>query len=194
MSALAMAHESKGGSAQAARKAAGNLRINQPDDAFEQEADRVAEEILAGPRRRPAWSLSRVSMGPPLQRQCACGGKCEDCKQEKVVQRQASGGPAPAIAPAIVDRVLEAHGQPLDRATREFFEPRFGCDFSKVRIHADAEAEQSAAELGARAFTFGDRIAFAGGQYAPGTKAGRRLIAHELAHVTQQRSDPQRRI
>ena len=92
---------------------------------------------------------------------------------------------APVAVPAIVHRVLSRRGQPLDASTRAFFEPRFGHDFSKVRIHADAEAGQSAAAVSAHAYAYGQDIAFASDRYAPTTMAGRALLAHELAHVVQ---------
>jgi len=76
-------------------------------------------------------------------------------------------------------------GRPLSSATRNFFEPRFGFDFSRLRIHTDAEAAQSARALNADAFTIGRDIVFGAGRYAPHTSAGQRLLAHELAHVVQ---------
>ncbi len=69
---------------------------------------------------------------------------------------------------------------------RGFFEPRFGQDFSQVRVHADAVASDSARSIGALAYTVGHDIVFAGGQYAPDNRAGQRLLAHELTHVVQQ--------
>ena len=95
---------------------------------------------------------------------------------------QAAGGEAPAI----VHEVLRSPGQPLDAATRTFFEPRFGRDFSQVRVHAGAAAEQSARDVNAHAYTVGHNIVFGAGRFAPGTNEGRRLIAHELTHVMQQ--------
>jgi uncharacterized protein DUF4157 len=85
-----------------------------------------------------------------------------------------------------VEGVLRATGQPLDATTRAFFEPRFGHDFSRVRVHADATATKSAQAINALAYTVGREVIFASGQYAPATTAGRRLLAHELAHVVQQ--------
>lgn len=82
--------------------------------------------------------------------------------------------------------VLGSAGQPLDSATRAFFEPRFGHDFSRVRVHQDARAAASARAVNALAFTAGHDLVFASGQYAPSTTAGRLLLAHELAHVVQQ--------
>jgi hypothetical protein len=78
-------------------------------------------------------------------------------------------------------------GRPLDAATRGYFEPRFGQDFSHVRVHTDAAAQASAASHGALAYAAGRDVVFANGQYRPHTTEGRWLIAHELAHVVQQR-------
>jgi hypothetical protein len=86
-----------------------------------------------------------------------------------------------------VHEVLRSPGQPLDPAARTFFEPRFDHDFGQVRLHTDARAADAARELGARAYTIGRDIAFGSGEYVPETPAGRRLLAHELAHVVQQR-------
>jgi Domain of unknown function (DUF4157) len=91
-------------------------------------------------------------------------------------------------APPIVHDVLRSPGQPLDTATRAFMEPRFGHDFSKVRVHSDARAAEAASVLSARAYTVGDNVVFGPGRYAPATKLGHRLMAHELTHVVQQRA------
>jgi hypothetical protein len=88
-----------------------------------------------------------------------------------------------------VSEVLRSPGQPLDTATRAFMEPRFGRDFSGVRVHTDAKAEESARAVSARAYAVGSNVVFGIGQYAPRTAAGNRLIAHELAHVVQQSFD-----
>lgn len=82
---------------------------------------------------------------------------------------------------------LRGGGQPLPESTRSFFEPRFGHDFSRVRVHHDARAAESARAINARAYTRGRDIVFGAGQYAPGTSSGQRLLAHELTHVIQQR-------
>ncbi|BDA84740.1 hypothetical protein Sa4125_22820 [Aureimonas sp. SA4125] len=103
-------------------------------------------------------------------------------------RRGTSAGPV--AVPAIVNRVLSRTGQPLDAATRAHFEPRFGHDFSKVRIHADAEAGQSAAAVSADAYAYRQDIVFAPNRYAPTTIAGRTLLAHELAHVVQDAGMP----
>lgn len=88
--------------------------------------------------------------------------------------------------PPIVHEVLRSPGQPLDPATRTFMEPRFGHDFSKVRVYADNSAAKSARALHALAYTVAPNIVFGAGQYAPHTHAGQRLLAHELTHVVQQ--------
>jgi hypothetical protein len=85
-----------------------------------------------------------------------------------------------------VHEVLRSPGQPLDEATRTYFEPRFGHDFSGVRVHTGAAAEQSAREVNANAYTVGHNMVFGVGRFAPGTQDGRHLIAHELTHVVQQ--------
>jgi outer membrane protein OmpA-like peptidoglycan-associated protein len=89
-------------------------------------------------------------------------------------------------APSIVNEVLTGPGQPLDLSTREFMEPRFGYDFGQVRVHVDSKAARSAEALSARAFAMGRHIVFGRSEYSPQTTEGKRIIAHELAHVVQQ--------
>lgn len=91
------------------------------------------------------------------------------------------------ISSPLMGEVLRSSGQPLDAATRSFMEPRFGHDFSRVRVHTDAAAAQSAREVGARAYTVGAHIVFGQGRNASAPGHDRRLLAHELAHVVQQR-------
>jgi len=135
--------------------------------------------------------LSGASLPAPLLRKCACGGsgECKDCeeKEKKKLQKKNDGPPRATEAPPIVNQVLRQSGQPLDPATRAFMEPRFGHDFSQVRVHTDAQAGQSARAVQARAYTVGQDIAFAPGQYAPHTNTGGKLLAHELSHTLQQR-------
>jgi hypothetical protein len=94
--------------------------------------------------------------------------------------------PARREAPPVVVEALSGAGRPLDDETRAFMEPRLGHDFSKVRVHTDERAAESARSLNAVAYTVGDRIVFGAGQYSPSTAAGRGLLAHELTHVVQQ--------
>ncbi|HEY7334951.1 MAG TPA: DUF4157 domain-containing protein [Bryobacteraceae bacterium] len=93
---------------------------------------------------------------------------------------------AASEAPPIVAQALRSPGHPLDASARAFFEPRFGYDLSRVRIHTDAEASQSARSVAAKAYTVGNHIAFETGRFAPSTREGGSLLAHELAHVVQQ--------
>lgn len=101
-----------------------------------------------------------------------------------------SDSPLAAEVPPIVQDVLRASGRPLDDATREFMEQRFGHDFSGVRVHTDGQGAAAARAEHARAYTVGQDIAFGTGHYAPGTGAGRELLAHELIHVVQQSGYP----
>ena len=127
---------------------------------------------------------------PDLQLQRACArchtetpGQEHDLLQTKHVS---SGDMRQAAVPPIVDEVLAAPGQPLDKATSDVMESRFGHDFSKVRIHNDQLAAQSAKAVAAEAYTVGSKVVFGDGRYAPATLDGQRLLAHELAHVVQQ--------
>jgi hypothetical protein len=90
--------------------------------------------------------------------------------------------------PSIVRETLRSPGQPLDTETRSFMESRFGHDFSQVQVHTDTRAAESARAVDALAYTVGRDVVFGAGQYAPGTKTGRQLLAHELTHVMQQGS------
>ena len=107
---------------------------------------------------------------------------------QRVAARNDSLTRSPSTALLAVHETLRSRGQPLDAGTRAYFEPRFGHDFSRVRIHADRQAGETARAMDAVAYTVGSRIAFAEGRYQPWTAAGRRLLAHELAHVAQQRN------
>ena len=142
------------------------LKIGQPGDKYEREADRVADEIITVPTR------SAVCCAPPrIQR---CTGQANEETD---------------TVPASVDRVLNSSGRPLEPVLRRNMEQRFGCDFSHVRVHSGKAARQSARDVNANAYTAGSNIVFGWGQYSPGTKKGRRLIAHELTHVVQSGSE-----
>src|SRR5262245_29887796 len=153
-------------------------------------SDRTATQTqtAAAPAAKPAQSGI-------LQRQCACGqhtiagGECEECKKKREtgsLQRAATSAAPVGAAPPIVHDVLRSPGRPLDPATRAFMEPRFGHDFSRVRIHDDSLAADSARAVSARAYTVGQNIAFDRGQYQPHTTEGAGLLAHELTHTVQQ--------
>jgi hypothetical protein len=149
------------------RRLQAKLDIGRQGDIYEQEADRVAERVLETPLH------AEVSPTPPrIQR-----------------IREQSAGHTEA-APASVDHALASPGAPLEPALRQDMEQRFGHDFSKVRVHSDTLAERSARDVNARAYTVGHHIVFGATEFAPATRDGRRLLAHELTHVVQQRSAP----
>jgi len=175
------------------------LTISQPSDLYEQEADRVADEVMRMPDRTPG---APETGGPPqisrLQRKCA---QCE----EEEVQRQAmegemeeeeegnlqakeASGEATEVTSAAQAQIegLRGGGEPLSESVRAFFEPRFGHDFSRVRVHSDARAAASAQSVNALAYTIGKDVVFAAAQFSPATTQGRKLLAHELTHVVQQ--------
>jgi hypothetical protein len=139
------------------------LRVNEPGDVYEQEADRIADQVMAAPAH------STVSGVPP-----------------RIQRFSAQSNGRMDAAPASVDQALASPGRPLEPALRQDMEPRFGHDFSRVRVHSGAAAEQSAQGVNAKAYTMGRNIVFGTGGFAPSTHEGRRLLAHELTHVVQQ--------
>ncbi|MDH3604501.1 MAG: DUF4157 domain-containing protein, partial [Candidatus Tectomicrobia bacterium] len=148
---------------------------------YTQGADPIAEQVM----RMPV---------PKLQHACLCSGGCSKCQTKKPSQeyeylqtkRVQPGNTGQIAAPPIVHDVLSTPGQPLDRATRNFMEPRFGHDFSQVRVHTDVKAAKSALAVNAYAYTLGRNVVFGAGQYSPHTREGQSLLAHELTHVIQQ--------
>ncbi|MBD3884272.1 DUF4157 domain-containing protein [Phormidium tenue FACHB-886] len=154
------------------------LTVSQPNDPAEQEADRMADQVVRMQVPHSSQEIGR-SLQTSVQRKCAT---CET--EERQTQQQAESDQPTAQ----VQRVVQSGGQPLDADTQAFMKPRFGFDFSQVRIHADEQASQSAEAVNAQAYTLGNHIVFRSGQYAPETEAGKRLLAHELTHVVQQQS------
>ncbi|SFL96896.1 Outer membrane protein OmpA [Nitrosomonas nitrosa] len=142
------------------------LAIGASNDPLENEADRIADQVMA-----MQMSFSRVTdafLSIPIQRNTM----------------QSSG--MMNIASDSVDQALSSSGRPLEPALRQDMEQRFGYDFSQVQVHSDVAASQSAREVNAKAYTVGHDIVFGAGQFSPGTQEGRRLLAHELTHVVQQ--------
>lgn len=133
------------------------LLVGSPQDPLEREADTASEQAM-----RP----SRV---------------------DSCLRQESGAAPAMRAAPSAVHAVLREQGAPLDAESRRFFEPRFGFDFSGVRVHAGPVAAESAEAVHARAYTVGQNIVFGAGQFATRSESGRRLLAHELAHTIQQR-------
>ena len=146
------------------------VAVNEPGDVYEQEADRLANEIVQNPEPK-------------------IGGKKRVGRVRSYVQRRISDGSAGlTAAPATLVEVLRSPGQPLDPVTRAFMELGFGADFSQVRGHADAVASRSTEAVGAKAYTIGSNMVFRRGEYAPETTQGQRLLAYEPVHVLQQRA------
>jgi len=142
-----------------------NLTLGDVDDPAEHQAERIAHQIMNASQAAPV----------PLPDHGHAAGRATPLTRTARTAVQ---------APGIVHEALRAPGQPLDAGTRSFFEPRFGVDLSRVRVHADMLAARSARAVDARAYTLGDQIVLGAGQYRPGTVGGRALLAHELAHVT----------
>jgi Domain of unknown function (DUF4157) len=157
------------------------LAIGPVDDPLEREADRVAYHVM----RMPDPQVSVTPMRVQINRKCAA---CEEEDKAQKLQTKPAQATARASgeAPTIVHQVLSEPGAPLAKTTRSFFEPRLGFDLSRVRIHTEERAAASVAAIGALGYTAGQHIIFGAGQYQPETPTGRRLLAHELAHVMQQ--------
>ena len=149
------------------------LEVGAANDPLEVQADQVANHVM---RQVDDEEASAIAADLP-----------SGAQDQQQVQTKGEGVNAAARpAPPIVKTALRASGAPLDAATRGFFEPRFNRSFEDVRIHTDSLAAASARAIGARAYTLGNRIAFASGRFAPATPQGCFLLAHELAHVVQQ--------
>ena len=128
------------------------LKVGQPDDEYEREADRVAAQVM-----RSSEGQSSSSAGTKM----------------------------PAIG-AGRNSLQADGGKPLSDSERNFFEPRFGADFSRVRVHEGTAAAAAARSINARAFTLGNHVVLGAGEYSADTSAGKTLMAHELTHVVQQ--------
>jgi hypothetical protein len=159
------------------------LPAQSTEELLEREADRVADQVM----RTPPVGVSIESAPQQISRKCAA------CEDEDAIQRMpVVPRPVGGTGGGAVRDVLRSSGQPLDAATRSFFEPRLGYDFSTVRVHTDTAAAQSARDVNAHAYTVGKHLVFGAGQYEPRTDVGRRLIAHELVHVVQQTGSGER--
>jgi hypothetical protein len=142
------------------------LNVSRPDDEHEREAERIADDVM------------RQEDDPV--------GESPD------IQRAATGSNSPSVSGQREQqiRALERGGTPLPESERSFFEPKFGADFSDVRVHTGPEADAAARSINARAFTHGTDMVFRSGTYNPGSRRSRKLIAHELVHVVQQGQAP----
>ena len=153
------------------------LTTGHPGDKYEQEADSVTNHVMrmAGPRlQRQVLPEQKDEADSPLQTMPLAHGQA------------GNGSGKHSEVPAIVHDALRSPSRPLDPQTRDFMEARFGHDFSKVRVHTDGKAAESAQAVNALAYTVGHDVVFAAERFAPRIYKGQRLIAHELAHVLQQ--------
>jgi hypothetical protein len=167
-------------------------RVAPSSDAREQEADRIADRVLSSPG-------SAASSVPVLGREQPelVQRKCADCEEEEMQRKESTPGAGPALGPVgapLASRIDSARGAgtPLPETVRADLEPRLGLDFSGVRVHSDGSAAALSRDLGAAAFTVGPDVFFANGRYAPETREGKRLLAHELVHTAQQGATPRR--
>ena len=175
------------------------LIVGQPGDVYEQEADEVATTVMQMPDPQAVEGHVPTAMQAPATRHNWVLGKDEVRRQpgdlifevpeeEGMLQTKAVSGHTPELAPSFEGQLkaLEGRGQPFPPSVRAFFEPRFGYDFSPVRVHTHAWAHQMARAVNARAFTLGRHIVFGERNYAPTTSEGQHLLAHELTHMIQQ--------
>ena len=162
----------RGGASEPGRVQCASLHVSSPHDAAEREASSVARQVVQMPSPRLLSRAPAAGAGATLIQREGQGHAAVDGQTTARIQASRGGG------------------QPLSTPLRRFMEPRFGADFSRVRIHTDGQAQQLSQRLNAKAFTTGRDIYFNAGQYAPDTASGRELIAHELAHTIQQGESP----
>jgi hypothetical protein len=174
------------------------LRVNEPQDPFEREADRTADRVM-GMREPAAAPLQRAMKEEdegPVQRAMkeeeeeAPMPRAETEEEEEPMQARARSSRRPRLTPQFesdLKALRRKGGEPLPDPVRSFLEPRFGHSFSDVRVHVGPDASALAEDANARAFTVGRHIVFGPGEYHPSAEQGVRLIAHELTHVMQQR-------
>ena len=194
-----------------------SLTIGQPGDAYEQEADRVADQVVNAPGNMAPAQAPLAGTGMQVQRNAEEESdglqmkpimgriqrmeteegelqmKCAACGQEEAVQRkptaiQKKEGGGMTASPQITQQLSsrKGQGQALSPDLSQEMGTKMGADFSQVRVHTDSNAVQMSQDLGARAFTHGNDIYFNSGQYDPGSKSGKHLLAHELTHTVQQ--------
>jgi Domain of unknown function (DUF4157) len=170
------------------------LKVSQPSDKYEQEADQVAEQIMRMLSPHRATRLMDDSTGQVVRRKCSsCKIRDKDDEEKinnaKISRKATLSFSQPEVATSIMNETTIIHpstGISLDSKTKALMESHFAHDFGRVRIHADEKAALSAKYVKARAYTVGNNIVFGQGEYQPGTREGKRLLAHELTHVMQQ--------
>lgn len=167
------------------------LKIGQPNDVYEKEADRVAAEVIRMPDEVVGSQQPVVSRGkePSVQMRpgrpftgCSLDGGEERIRLSRKTDTATGVGESSGLYHYAS---FLSGGRPLDRATRDYFEPRLGMDFSHVHVHTGPQAAESARTINAKAYTLGNNVIFGAGEYQPETIQGKRLLAHELTHVVQ---------
>lgn len=169
------------------------LTIGASDTPAERQADEIAEQVMRTPSQEGDAPLGRRTSSSHARMSIA-GGKCGACREETALRKAERPTPIPGLAahhfPASreVDSAVRnlGSGLSLPASDRHFFESRFSRDFAHVRLHAGPQANRACRAMGARAFTLGNDIAVADGEYRPASTEGRRLLAHELVHTIQQ--------
>ncbi len=159
------------------------LTVNQPNDVYEREADAMADKVM----RMAGHSINQNTFFKPVDG--AVQRKCQACEEEdKHVHRKESDAGEVQDSNGLDNYIssISSAGQPMPESSRQFFEPKFGHNFSNVRLHTDAVAAKSAQSINALAYTSGNHIVFNTGQYSPESDGGKKLMAHELTHVIQQ--------
>src|SRR5262245_38142309 len=151
------------------------LTVNVPGDRYEQEADRVADEVMQKPAVQRAESKDEED-----------DGETPEVMTKRHSSPAAGGALEADDAFELQLQTARGHGRPLPAALKADFETRFGADFGGVRIHTNAEADRMNRSIQARAFTTGQDMFFREGAYQPGSRVGQKLIAHELTHAMQQ--------
>lgn len=177
------------------------LKVNQPGDQYEKEADAVADKVVENNFGNNSSSLEHTApeaATPQISRLIQT--QCSDCGEEEL-QRSEESGPeeeehvqmksdaAPTEVPDALESKLESTsgvGASLPEPVKNSMESGMGADFSGVRIHTGADAVQMSNDLNAQAFTHGNDIYFNEGKYQPENKEGQHLLAHELTHTVQQ--------
>ena len=156
------------------------LTVSQPGDKYEREADMIADLVMQ--RREPVEQQQQKDIKSSRQTEPLAD------QVTPLDEKQHAASQPPSELSELEARIqtLKGSGQPLPVSTRAFFEPRFGCDLGHVRIHTDSQAAEITHAVNAKAFTVGGDVVLGVGQYEPTTAAGRKLLAHELAHVLQQ--------
>jgi hypothetical protein len=190
-------------------QAKSNLTIGAPNDAHEQEADRVADAVVSGAQGSSILPI-QPGLQPKLYRKVlepaemfdSAGGldageammESQEDTEPASVQRKETTGEAGGETAVSADyeqslqSAIQGGGNVLPSSTRSFMEDRFGHDFSGVRVHDGTQADTLSQQINARAFTVGQDIFFGRSEYTPSSPEGQRLLAHELTHVVQQSS------